>query len=71
MSDDFSWDDDALIVVKPVDAIAVYETANADIVVRVENGEGSGEDTVLLIPREYARAVATAINRLLKKGRAH
>lgn len=70
MSDDFSWDNNESIVVKPVDAIAVYESAHADVIVRVQNGEGCGEDTVALIPREYARAVATAITRLLKSGRA-
>lgn len=63
MSDDFSWDDCDSVVVNPVSGIAVYENPEGNIVIRLEWG-----DEFIAIPRQHARKVAAAINRLLKKG---
>jgi hypothetical protein len=66
MSDDFSWDNDESIVVEPVLGIAVYENPDGDVVIRIQSDCSDG-DEFIAIPRDRARAVAAAINRLLRK----
>ena len=64
-SNDFSWSDEALIVVKRVDAIAVYKNPQVDIVIRQETRAGS-DDNIVLVPAQYAYTVVESIQRLLK-----
>ena len=64
-SNDFSWSDEALIVVKRVDAIAVYKNPQGDIVIRQETRAGS-DDNIVLVPALDAYTVVESIHRLLK-----
>jgi len=64
-SDDFSWSDDTLVVVKRVDAIAVYRNPEGDIVIRQER-RGGDEDHVVIVPGQYAYTLVESIQRLLK-----
>ena len=63
--DDFSWSDDALVVVKRVDAIAVYRNPQGDIVIRQERRTGN-EDNIVIVPGQYAYTLVESIQRLLK-----
>ena len=64
-SDDFSWSDDALVVVKRVDAVAVYRNPQGDIVIRQER-RGGEEDNIVIVPGQYAYTLVESIQRLLK-----
>ena len=64
-SDDFSWSDDTLVVVKRVDAIAVYRNPEGDIVIRQER-RGGDEDHLVIVPGQYAYTLVESIQRLLK-----
>ena len=67
MSDanDFSWADEGLVVVKRVDAIAVYKNPEGDIVIRQERRTG-GEDNIVIVPAQYAYTLIESIQRMLK-----
>ena len=62
---DFSWSDDTLVVVKRVDAIAVYRNPEGDIVIRQER-RGGNEDNIVIVPAQYAYTLVESIQRLLK-----
>jgi hypothetical protein len=64
-SNDFSWSDEALIVVKRVDAIAVYKNPQGDIVIRQESRTGD-EDNIVIVPAQYAYTLVESMQRLLK-----
>ena len=64
-SNDFSWSDESLIVVKRVDAIAVYKNPQGDIVVRQESRMGD-EDNIIIVPAQYAYTLVESMQRLLK-----
>ena len=64
-SNDFSWSDESLIVVKRVDAIAVYKNPQGDIVVRQESRAGD-EDNIIIVPAQYAYTLVESMQRLLK-----
>jgi hypothetical protein len=64
-ANDFSWSDEALIVVKRVDAIAVYKNPEGDIVIRQERRSG-GEDNVVIVPAQYAYTLVESVQRMLK-----
>ena len=64
-SNDFSWSDESLIVVKRVDAIAVYKNPQGDIVVRQES-RGGDEDNIIIVPAQYAYTLVESMQRLLK-----
>ena len=64
-SNDFSWSDEALIVVKRVDAIAVYKNPQGDIVIRQESRAGD-EDNIVIVPAQYAYTLVESMQRLLK-----
>ena len=64
-SNDFSWSDEALIVVKRVDAIAVYKNPQGDIVIRQESRTGD-EDNIIIVPAQYAYTLVESMQRLLK-----
>jgi len=63
--DDFSWSDDALVVVKRVDAIAVYRNPQGDIVIRQESRTGN-DDNIVIVPGQYAYTLVESIQRLVK-----
>jgi hypothetical protein len=62
---DFSWSDDALVVVKRVDAIAVYKNPEGDIVIRQERRLGD-EDNIVIVPAQYAYTLVESVQRMLK-----
>jgi hypothetical protein len=64
-NDDFNWSEDALVVVKRVDAIAVYRNPAGDIVIRQERRDGD-EDSIVIVPAQYAYTLVESIQRLLK-----
>lgn len=64
-NNDFSWSDDSLVVVKRVDAIAVYRNPEGDIVIRQER-RGGAEDNVVIVPGQYAYTLVESVQRLLK-----
>ena len=63
--DEFSWSDETLIVVKRVDAIAVYRNPEGDIVIRQER-RGGDEDNIVIVPAQSAYTVVESVQRLLK-----
>ena len=64
-ANDFSWSDDSLVVVKRVDAIAVYKNPEGDIVIRQES-RGNDEDSRVVVPPQYAYTLVESIQRMLK-----
>jgi hypothetical protein len=64
-ANDFSWSDESLVVVKRVDAIAVYKNPEGDIVIRQEN-RGNDEDSRVVVPPQYAYTLVESIQRMLK-----
>jgi len=62
---DFSWSDPRSIVVKRVDAIAVYKNGDGDLVIRQENPTGE-EDRIVIVPAQYAYTVLEAMQQQLK-----
>lgn len=64
-ANDFSWSDEALIVVKRVDAIAIYKNPAGDLVIRQERRSGD-EDNVVIVPVQYAYTLVESIQRMLK-----
>jgi hypothetical protein len=54
------------IVVKPVEAIAVYENEDGNIVIRQQGPMGE-DDSVIVVPQPAARALIKAIQRVLKR----
>lgn len=62
---DFSWSDQRSIVVKRVDAIAVYKNGDGDLVIRQENPSGEG-DKIVVVPAQYAYTVLEAMQQQLK-----
>jgi hypothetical protein len=64
-ANDFSWSDEALVVVKRVDAIALYKNPEGDIVIRQERRSG-GEDNVVIVPAQYAYTLVESVQRMLK-----
>ena len=64
-SNDFSWSDHKSIVVKRVDAIAVYKNGEGDLVIRQENPLGES-DRIVVVPAQYAYTVVEAMQQQLK-----
>jgi hypothetical protein len=60
----FDWSDADRVVVKRVDAIAVYRNAEGDLVIRQE-GRG-GTDACVTVPARYAYTLIEALQRQLK-----
>lgn len=63
--DEFDWSDPKRIVVKRVDAIAVYKNEDGDIVIRQERAMVQ-VDAVVTIPAQHAYTIIEAIQRQLK-----
>ena len=64
-TNDFSWSDPRSIVVKRVDAIAVYKNGDGDLVIRQENPTGE-IDRIVVVPAQYAYTVLEAMQQQLK-----
>ena len=63
MSDEFSWDDDS-VVVESISAVAVYTNPKGNIVIRQQDEYGAfGEDAFIVIPRDKVKEVIAALSR--------
>ena len=67
MSDEqeFKWDDDEDVVVKPVQAIAVYRNKAEHIVIRQEQNAYQDDDSYIVVPRSELPKLIEALNRQL------
>jgi len=70
--DDFSWKDldDSEMLTHGVKPTAVYFNTRGDIVVRQERDWNEDEDTVLVLPLEYAERLALRLQTLIEEARA-
>ena len=59
MQDDFDWSIKEIVVVPQVDAIAVYENPDGDIVIRQR--DDYNDDPFVCIPRSSLESVITAL----------
>ncbi len=61
----FEWLESPSVVIKPVDAIAVYANAQGDIVIRQKSSKGifREEDSVVVVPRDRLDAIIIALER--------
>ena len=61
----FEWLESSSVVIKPVDAIAVYANAQGDIVIRQKSSKGifREEDSIVVVPRDRLDAVLAALER--------
>jgi hypothetical protein len=64
-TNDFSWSDPRSVVVKRVDAIAIYKHRDGDLVIRQENPVGES-DRIVVVPAQYAYTVLEAMQQQLK-----
>ena len=62
----FDWRDARRLAVKRAYALAVYKSADGDLVVRQQRSDGE-EDTVVVIPLGSAASVIDAIQRQLRE----
>jgi hypothetical protein len=63
MSKEWNWygeDEKSSVIVKAVQAVAVYSNNCGEIVIRQQDALG-GEDGVIVFPKRYAEAIAQAI----------
>jgi hypothetical protein len=65
--DNFNWNDEAEIVVKRRDAIAVYQNGSGGVTIRMEASALEDEDHVIWFPIEDAQAVIDGILRVKKQ----
>jgi hypothetical protein len=63
---EFNWSADGALAVKRVCAVAIYRSAEGDIVIRQEGPDGE-EDTVVVIPLSFAASVMDAIRRQFRE----
>jgi len=64
---EFNWSDGRALAVKRVCALAIYRSAEGDIVIRQQGPDGE-EDTVVVIPLGFAASVMDAIQRQFRDG---
>ncbi len=64
--EDFSWAKREAIVVKHVDAIAVYKNDDGDVVVRQEARTPDDSDAVVVVPIAHAWTLIEALTREVK-----
>ena len=64
--DGFDWSGEGAVAVKRVCALAIYKSAEGDLVVRQE-GPKDEEDTVVVIPPGFVGSVIDAIQRQLRE----
>jgi hypothetical protein len=61
----FPWNDPRSVIVKQVDAIAVYRNEDGDIVIR-QHRPMAGEDPCIVVPAEEAGKLIEAIRQGMK-----
>jgi hypothetical protein len=61
----FPWNDPQSVIVKQVDAIAVYRNGDGDIVIR-QHRPMANEDPCIIVPPEEAEHLIEAIRRGMK-----
>ncbi len=61
----FRWNDPQSVIVKQVDAIAVYRSGDGDIVIR-QHRPLANEDPCIVVPPEEAEKLVEAIRRAMK-----
>jgi hypothetical protein len=66
MTDGFDWHDDADILLKRQDAIALYTNNDNDIVIRRERQWDEEDDVHIVIPRSAVRRMIERLERLLR-----
>lgn len=63
--DEFKWDDDEAVVVKPVQAIAVYRNGFGHVVIRQERSSFQDDDPYVVVPQSELRRLIDALNKQL------
>ena len=68
MSKEFDWyGKDESIVLKPMDATAVYSNEAGDIVIRQQMNSGMDDDSIVIIPKIFGQTLIDAIKREIAK----
>lgn len=57
---EFNWNEDDSIVIRKMDAVAVYQNPHGQIVIRQENEYGDG-DSMIVLNVDGARILAAAL----------
>jgi len=60
--DEFKWDDDEAVVIKPVQAIAVYRNSLGHVVIRQERSSFQDDDPYVVVPQSELRKLIDALN---------
>jgi len=63
--EDFKWDDEDTVVVKPVQAIAVYRNGFGHVVIRQERAAYQEDDPYVIVPQSELRKLIEALNKQL------
>jgi hypothetical protein len=63
--EEFKWDDDEAVVVKPVQAIAVYRNGFGHVVIRQEKSSFQDDDPYIVVPQPALRKLIEALNKQL------
>lgn len=66
---DFNWytGDADSVVIHPVAAVAVYTNSRGEVVIRQQDA-ASGEDAVIVIPKDRVRNLVVALRQAAKGG---
>jgi hypothetical protein len=62
--DDFDWTDKDSVVVPSQEAIAIYENAAGNVVIRVQRAWNEDEDAFIVIARDNLPAVIEALKKI-------
>ena len=60
MTSEFNWNENDSIVIRKMDAVAVYQNPHGQIVIRQENEYGDG-DSIIVVNLDGARILAAAL----------
>jgi hypothetical protein len=63
--EEFKWDDDETVVIKPVQAIAVYRNRFGHVVIRQERASFQEDDPYVVVPESELRRLIEALNKQL------
>lgn len=68
MSESWNWDDPKTgsVVVKSVQAVAVYTNVNGDVVIRQQDSMGE-EDSLIIVPKASITSLVAALKAEAKK----
>ena len=64
--EEFSWDDDQTVVVKPVQAIAIYRNSFNHVVIRQEKANFQEDDPYVVVPQNELRKLIDALTKQLE-----